>query len=277
MSMRMGPVQSTQSLMPMGYDIKEALIEINCVATNKPPYGSYRGYGKPPAVFVTERMVEIVARELGEDVVDFRARHMVKDFPYTTSTGAYYDSGSFLETLHKVAELSGYKEFRRWQKELRSQGRFVGIGFVHHVSGSSSDNSYLAKWPGYETCIVIMDPSGGATVLTGLSNQGQGIETMLAQVVSQELGVPEESIVVKSGDTDLIPFGLGTWGNRGGVVGVSSASMASRQLRKKLMAIAANMLGLQEDQLTLEDGKILQRAEKKLSLKEICWAPVRYL
>lgn len=273
MTMRLGPVESTQSLMPLGYNLKAASVEINCVATNKPPYGAFRGYGKPSAVFVTERMVDIIAKEIKKDPLDFRAANLVTDFPFVTSTGAYYDSGSFVETLDKARQISGYLEFRRRQKELRTQGRFLGIGFAHHVSGSSSDNSYISKWPGYETCIVTLDPSGGATVLTGLSNQGQGIETLLAQVVSQELSIPEESIVVKSGDTEVIPFGLGTWGNRASVVGVSSAAMAARQMSKRLRVIAAKLLDCSEDELAQNnDGYYSTSSGTRLTLKELCWS-----
>ena len=273
MTMRLGPVQSTQSLMPLGYDIKEASIEIECVATNKPPYGAYRGYGKPSAVFVMERMVEIIAKEIHKDSLTFRAENLVRGFPFTSSTGAYYDSGSFVQTLDKITQLSNYSEFRRRQdKTRRSQGKFLGIGFAHHVSGSSSDNSYISKWPGYETCIITMDPSGGVTVLTGLSNQGQGIETILAQVVSQEMGVREETIVVRIGDTDLIPFGLGTWGNRGSVVGVSAAAMAARQMKKRLSILAASMLECSVEEVEFRAGKFsCMSSGKKVSLSELCW------
>ena len=117
-----------------------------------------------------------------------------------------------------------------------------------------------------------MDPSGGVTVLTGLSNQGQGIETILAQVVSQEMGVREETIVVRIGDTDLIPFGLGTWGNRGSVVGVSAAAMAARQMKKRLSILAASMLECSVEEVEFRAGKFsCMSSGKKVSLSELCW------
>jgi aerobic carbon-monoxide dehydrogenase large subunit len=120
----------------------------------------------------------------------------------------------------------------------------------------------------------MLDPSGGVTVLTGLSNQGQGIETLLAQVVSEELCVPEDSIVVKSGDTEVIPFGLGTWGNRASVVGVSAAAMAARQMSKRLKIIAAKLLDCSESEVVQsEDGFYNPSSSynKKITLKELCW------
>jgi carbon-monoxide dehydrogenase large subunit len=250
------------------YRIKNFRIEGLGVTTNKTSYFAYRGFGKEAANFVYERVMDLVAKKLNLDRIDVRMRNFIKkdEFPYETPTGATYDSGDYHGALQKVLDISGYTSFKGKQQELRKQGRYVGqgIAYVLEPSGASVPNSFTQ---GYDGTTVRIDPSGKVTVLTGVTSPGTGNETGIAQVVADELGVHISDVKVVQGDTALCPFGLGNFSSRSSIVGFSSAFLATRKLKDKILRAAAHLLEANPADLESSDGEIYVKGSKDKSIK----------
>src|SRR5260370_12564147 len=165
-------------------------------------------------------MVELIARDLGLDPAEVRRRNLVRpdECPYTSATGRVYDSGSYLAALETLLAKAGYAEMRREQRRRRAAGRLPGIGLACFVELTGPGAQFYgiggAPISGQEGTTVRVEPSGAVTVLTGLTDQGQGTRTALAQIVADELGVPLEAIAVVSGDTAVVPYRGATWTRR---------------------------------------------------------------
>ena len=238
------------------YDIPYLATEIDCTYSNKTPLGAYRGVWGPIASFIQEGLVDRVARHLKLDPADVRRRNMIRkeQFPYRNAARMIYDEGSYLESMEEALKLIGYEDFRQRQAQLRQQGRYVGVGisvFVEPTAMASSEAGEV----GYESCTIRIEPSGRVTAALGLGPSGQGHETTMAQILSDQLGVPLEDIVVLHGDTDSAPYGGGTGGSRSGPIGGGAALVAGRQMREKLIKYAAHLLEASEDDIELGDGK----------------------
>lgn len=238
------------------YDIPYLATDIDCTYSNKTPLGSYRGVWGPIASFIQEGLVDRVARHLNLDPAEVRRRNMIRkeQFPYRNAARMIYDEGSYLESMEEALKLIGYEDFRKRQVELRQQGRYVGVGisvFVEPTAMASSEAGEV----GYESCTIRIEPSGRVTAAFGLGPSGQGHETTMAQILSDQLGVPLEDIVVLHGDTDSAPYGGGTGGSRSGPIGGGAALVAGRQMRERLIKYAAHLLEAGEDDIELGDGK----------------------
>lgn len=241
------------------YDIPNYRAEDIPVATNKCPLSTYRGVGRPSAVFSMERLMDEIARELGIDPIEIRLRNVVRTFPYQTPTGLEYDSGSYAESLERMREVLEYDRLRRWQAEARSRGEHVGIGIMMFCEQTAhGTREFITRGmplvSGYQSATVEMDPQGRVTVFTGLQSHGQGMETTLAQVAAGELGIPLEHVRVIHGDTGNSPYAMGTWGSRGATLGGGSVALAAGDLREKLLQIAAHHLEIGARDLELRGG-----------------------
>jgi carbon-monoxide dehydrogenase large subunit len=166
--------------------------------------------------------------------------------------------------------------FRAEQARLREEGRYVGIGFANYneLTGLGQAASAGPRMPfrtGHEGVTVRMDPSGAVTVLAGVTSQGQGLETTMAQIVAAELGVPLGTVTVVLGDTDVTPFGLGAFASRQAVIGGGAAIRAARALREKIILIAAHLLEAARDDLDVADGRIVVRGfpDRSLPIAEV--------
>lgn len=258
--------------VPGPYRLENYSIEVLGVVTNKAPYGAYRGYGKDIANYGMERIVEKVAHELNISPVEVRMRNFIQpdEFPYHTVSGPIYDSGDYPECMRQALELVDYDKLRQQQQELRKQGRYLGIGIsaMLEPSGAAVPNCIFN---GYEAAIVRVSPEGGVSLLTSLQNIGQGIETTLAQVVADELGVTPDDVKVIYGDTDTIPYGLGPWSSRGATYCVSVALLAARQVREKILNIAANLLESRPEDLDIENSNIFvkEMPDQSISLRDL--------
>jgi carbon-monoxide dehydrogenase large subunit len=173
-----------------------------------------------------------------------------------------HDSPTYRVCLEKVVEKIGYGAFRAEQARLRQAGRAVGIGFAcyNELTGLGQAASAGPRLPfrtGHEGVTVRLDPSGAVTVLAGVTSQGQGLETTMAQVVAAELGAPLAAVVVVLGDTDRTPFGLGAFASRQAVIGGGAAVRAARAVRGKVVAIAAHLLEAAPEDLDVADGQVL--------------------
>jgi carbon-monoxide dehydrogenase large subunit len=248
-------------LLPGPYRVRSYDASLQVVAQNKVVTSQYRAVGHPIATAVTESMVELIARDLGLDPADVRRRNLVGpgEFPYTSATGNVYDSGSYRQALERLLEAAGYAELRREQARARAEGRAVGIGVACFIELTGPGAQFYgvggAPISGQEGTTVRLEPSGAVTVLSGVTEQGQGTRTALAQIVADELAVPLDAVTVLSGDTAMVPYGGGTWASRGMPIGGSATVLAARALRDRVRRVAGALLEAHEDDVELADGR----------------------
>jgi carbon-monoxide dehydrogenase large subunit len=228
------------SLMATGpYRIPNVAIKLQGVFTNKVPLGTYRGAGRPEAIYYLERMLDIIASRLELDPVELRRRNLIPSdsFPYTSATGVIYDSGNYERALDRGLEIFDYKGQRQYQRALREHegSRSVGIGTCVYVELSGGI-------PLREGAKVALESDGRMTVSVGVAPQGQGLETTFRQIVAEELGIPPESITVRYKDSAIIPSGVGTFASRSLALGGSAIYLALRELKDKTKLAAAEAL-----------------------------------
>ncbi|MGI9478407.1 MAG: xanthine dehydrogenase family protein molybdopterin-binding subunit [Hyphomicrobiaceae bacterium] len=234
--------------------------------TNRGILGHIRGVGHPIAAAVTEAMVDLGARQLGQDAIDLRRRNYLADadFPLTSAGGVVFERLSLGACLDKALEIVDVDAFRTEQADLRAEGIHRGIGFCTFVELTSIGPEYYGNGGQHisaqETCILRMEASGQVRAYVGTSDQGQGIDTGIQQVVAGVLGVTVEDVEVISGDSVLSPVGGGSWGSRGAALGGEAALRASRELRGNLLSIAGFLLQKSPDELDLKDGVVVDAA-----------------
>jgi len=228
------------------------------VVSNKTPLNPFRGVGMAQAAFAIERTMDEIARERGLDPIDVRLKNLLgsaelpidREVPMTFQ-GSVIDSGDYAPALLRAKELIDYSVFREQQARLRTAGRYLGIGFGAYIEKT-------ALGP-FEASSVSVDTSGTVTVLSGAGPSGQGTDTTLSQIVADELGVPIEDIRVIHGDTDRVPYGVGTYGSRMAAVGGTAVRLTGRKVREKAISIAAELLEASDADLELVDGKAIVR------------------
>ncbi len=245
------------------YKVPHYRCEVAAVATHTTPAGPYRGVARPATTFVMERLLDLGAQALGLDPVAVRRINLIgpADLPYTAATRLVHDCGSYPVCFERAVAAIGYEGFRAEQARLRAEGHHVGIGFANYneLTGLGQAASAGPRMPfrtGHEGATVRMDPSGAVTALVGMTSQGQGIETTMAQLVGSELGLPSSAVRVVLGDTDVTPFGLGAFASRQAVIGGGAVARAARTVREKILAIAAHLLEAAAEDLALRDGRI---------------------
>ncbi len=248
------------------YRLAHYRCEVAAIATHTTPAGPYRGVARPATTFVMERVLDLGARALGLDPVEIRRRNLIgpADLPYTSATRLVHDSGSYPTCFERAVAAVDYAGFRAEQARARRAGRRLGIGFAvyNELTGLGQAASAGPRMPfrtGHEGATVRMDPSGAVTVLAGVTSQGQGTETTVAQIVAHELGVPVDAVTVILGDTDATPFGLGAFASRQAVIGGGAATRAARALRDKLVRIAAHLLEVAPEDLEAGGGRLAVR------------------
>jgi carbon-monoxide dehydrogenase large subunit len=254
------------------YDIKAAHCQVTAVHTNKAPGGvAYScSFRITEAVYLVERMVDLLARELGQDPAELRMRNLLRpeQFPYTGPTGWQYDSGDYPRALTLAMELAGYDELRREQAERRERGEYMGIGLSFFTEGVGAgprahmDILGLGMADGADLRVY---PTGKAVLAISVQTQGQGHETTFAQLVAGELGLSPDDVEVVHGDTDATPFGLGTYGSRSTPVSGAAAVLAARKVRDRARIVAAAMLEASADDLVWADGTWQVRGDPEQS------------
>jgi aerobic carbon-monoxide dehydrogenase large subunit len=263
---------ATTRFITSGYKVENYSIDLHAVCTNKSPYGAVRGFGKADANFVMERMMNIVAKRIGMDPVQFRLKNFIQpqEFPYRSCTGAIYDSGNYPGNLLKAAETIGYTEFRKTQEAFRKRGihRGISVSFLLEPSALTKTDSV---YTGYESATIRVDPSGNITVYTGVATQGQGHETALSQILADEFGVDPRNVSVQEGDTTTSPYGLGNFSSRFSIAGIGAVGMACDAVKRKVTRIASLRLGVPEEDIVYENGHITSSRDdgKKITLPEI--------
>ncbi|MCG3169899.1 MAG: Caffeine dehydrogenase subunit alpha [Pseudomonadales bacterium] len=260
------------------YAIPVASYDVTIVLSNKLPTSAYRGMGPPPHFFVLEQMVDIAARELGIDPVELRRRNYIRpeQFPYTIPSGNEYDSGDYPATLEAVLGHADYPALRRFQREARAAGRWIGIGVANAVEPGVFDwNAYaIVGMPGVgvpEGITVAIDILGHITARVGFTPEGQGQYTLIAQLLADYFGVRPQDIGVVALDTLGAPPAFGPGGSRLGVAISGATLRAAAKLRDKILAIAAQLLRSPPDAVEFVDGVARLRANPgvRLTLAEI--------
>jgi len=243
--------QMTRNMAAGVYKVLRIGFSHVCVVTNSTPIVAYRGAGRPEATALLERVVDLLAAELGMDPAEVRRRNLITadTFPHTTVTGAVYDSGDYEGALDRALEAAGYKDLRAEQAERRRRGdrRLLGIGLSTYVEMTG------LPFPEYGSCTVETD--GTVTVVTGTSPHGQGHETAFAQIVSGQLGVPIEAVRVVHSDTAKVPRGMGTMASRSLQVGGSAVYNAGVAVLDKARQLAAHLLEAPVEDVTVFPGE----------------------
>jgi carbon-monoxide dehydrogenase large subunit len=247
------------SYIPGHWKIANYGFDAYTVATNKCPVGPFRA---PPNIFsvVNEGIIEIIAHELGVDSVEVRRKNIVRreDQPYMTTMGFPLVFLSIDQAFEQALELVDYPHFRHEQAAAREQNRYLGLGIATYIEpGAFSNQVYHSmgnQISGWDSATVRVEPTGQVTVLVGLLNHGQGLETTLAQVVAEELGIEIADVTILYGDTARDPYGAGTQASRSAVVGSGATSQASRTIREKIFRIAAHLLEAAPEDIELRGG-----------------------
>ena len=244
---------------------------------NKVPSSQYRGVGHPIAILTVEALIDRAAAALGTDPAELRRRNFVPDdaYPVRAPSGVGLDDLSHQACLEKLLALMDYDALCADRDEKRKQGVLRGIGLASFIKGTNPGPQIYgpAGVPisAQDGCTVRLEPSGAVTCLAGVTEQGQGTETILAQVVAQSVGVPFEAVTVITGDTDAVPYGGGTYGSRGGGIGGESARRAGEALRDEILDLAGALLQAEPGSLALRDGAVVERAggARRMTLAEL--------
>jgi carbon-monoxide dehydrogenase large subunit len=250
------------SVFTGSYDLRAAYCEVTGVYTNKAPGGvAYAcSFRITEAVYLVERMMDILADELGMDPADLRMRNLLRpeQFPYTCATGWEYDSGDYPRALETAKRIARYDELRSEQAEKRARGELMGIGisfFTEAVGAGPRKHMDILGFGMADAAELRVHPTGKAVLRLSCMSQGQGHQTTFAQLVAEELGISPDDIEVVQGDTDQTPFGLGTYGSRSTPVSGAAAVMAARKVRERARIVASAMLEVSPDDLEWEKGR----------------------
>jgi aerobic carbon-monoxide dehydrogenase large subunit len=247
------------------YRIPAMKLDVVGVYTNKMATDAYRGAGRPEATYLIERLMDIIARELGIDRVEIRRKHFPQpaEFPFATASGLSYDSGNYDAALAKARDLAAWDALLAERSAARAQGRLFGIGVSTYVEICAMGPSKAMPAGGWEWGCVRMEISGKVTVITGVSPHGQGQETTFAQIVADRLGLPMTDVVVLHGDTNVAHYGRDTYGSRGTAVGGSAIVMCIDKIVAKAKILAAHLLETSADRVSFSGGTFSAPGAKK--------------
>jgi len=250
------------------YNIPAIYAEVEAVYTNTSPVDAYRGAGRPEATFVVERLVEVAARELGQDPASFRRKNFIKSFPHQTPVIMCYDGGDYNASLVKAMEMHDVKGFAKRKRDSAKNGKLRGLGYSAYIEAcgiapSAAVGSLGAGVGLWESAEVRVNPIGTVEILTGSHSHGQGHETTFAQLVSGRLGIPIENVSIVHGDTDKVQMGMGTYGSRSGAVGMSAIVKALDKVEAKAKKVASYVLEASEADIDFKDGKFTVKGTDK--------------
>jgi carbon-monoxide dehydrogenase large subunit len=256
------PTYLHATLLSGPYVIPAIYAEVKAIFTNTVPVDAVRGAGRPEATYLLERLVDKAARELGIDRVEIRRQNLIQpdQFPYQTPVALQYDIGDYPATLDMALNAIDYGKYGERKAASEQRGKLRGFGVSTYIEACGIAPSALVGALGagaglYEAATVRVHPTGSVTVFTGSHSHGQGHETTFAQLVNERLGIPIENVEVVHGDTDRIPFGMGTYGSRSAAVGGSAIYKAIDKIVDKGKKIAAHLLEASVADIEFEDGK----------------------
>ncbi|HXC83594.1 MAG TPA: xanthine dehydrogenase family protein molybdopterin-binding subunit [Trebonia sp.] len=252
-----------EEMLPGPYKLAALGFESTAVTTNKPSYVAYRGPWASET-FVRERVLDLVAKDLGLDPLEIRLRNVAPrtDPPAVMVTGRPLAGITTRESLERVAKLVDFPAFRRRQVEARGRGRYLGIGvatFIEAAPGPRAPEPPSGPL-GLESMRLLLDEDGIVVLFTGQMPHGQGHQTTLAQIAADEFGVPFEQVRVVVGDSDVVPFGL-TGGSRSATMTGGVALHGARQLKAKVLEFASLLMEASAQDLQITDGHVWVRGD----------------
>jgi aerobic carbon-monoxide dehydrogenase large subunit len=273
------PIQVV-SFLPGPYRIANYQGRVRGVATSKAPLGPYRGVGRPTSTFVMERLMDMAAAKLGLDPREIRMRNLIRadELPYKVASGIVWDKSGFQECLNAACDAIHYDDLRAAQQRARAVGRWFGIGIASYaeLTGIGSRISVAPGMPintGTETAIIRVDATGAVTAAFGVASHGQGLETTLAQIVAEHLGVRLEDVRIVHGDSAAVAGGTGTYASRSLVLAGGAATLAAQAVREKVLNAASHLLEAGAGDLVAEDGKItVAGTDRAITFREVARA-----
>ncbi|EKF41425.1 carbon-monoxide dehydrogenase large subunit, coxL-like protein [Nitratireductor indicus C115] len=276
---RTSAVEGNQAIRLMGgpYRMPSYRGRLQVVFQNKTPMCQYRAVGHPVACAVTEGLVDQAAHALGIDPLEMRRRNVVTQdmYPHTSPTGYVFERLSHEECHARLAEMMNYERLRREQAEARERGVYRGIGFATFIEITNPGPAFYgvggARISAQDGCVMKMEPSGDIRVMVSVTEQGQGTETIMAQIAATHLGVPLERVRVYTGDTQTSPYGGATWASRGAGIGGVAVMKTAEALKENLLTVAATILQAQPGELDISAGAVVSRAsgEERMPLSEL--------
>ncbi len=247
------------------------------VFQNKNVMCQYRAVGHPIATAVTEGLVDLVAMKIGMDPVEIRRKNLIPDdgYPCAAPSGIKFEKLSHHASLDKIVNMMGYEKLRAEQAELRKKKIYRGLGLASFIEVTNPSAAFYgvggAKISAQDGATVRLDAQGAVIVQSGVTEQGQGAEAVLAQVVASAFGVSIERIRVITGDTDNTPYGGGTWASRAAGIGGEAAWQAGKALRKNVLAVAASILQADAKALDIQNGLVVDAdsGRERIGLDEV--------
>ena len=276
---RTSAVEGNQVVNLVGgpYDFANYRAKTTVVLQNKTPTCQYRAVGHPIATAVTEGLVDLAAEALALDPVEFRIRNLMRDdsFPRTSPAGMKFEGLSHLKSLDKLLHMFDYPALRAEQERLRAKGIHRGLGFASFIELTNPSPFMYgiggARISAQDGCTVRIDPDGSVMAATGVTEQGQGTEAIVRQIVAEAVGVPIEQVRVITGDTLTTPYGGGTWACRGAGIGGEAALQAGLAVKEATLKVAGAMLQAAPDALDLVNGEIVDKktGQSRMPLAEL--------
>jgi len=263
------------SILPGPYDFPAYRCRTFSVATNKCPILPYRGVARTGVCFALELVLDAIAREVGIEPHELRAKILVKpeQMPFTNITKKYFDSGDYPESLRRAVAAIDVAVVRARQKRGEADGRLIGVGLATYCEQAAHGTSVYYGWgipmvPGYEQATARLTPDGGLELRVGVHSHGQSLETTLAQIAHEVLGIDVNKIKVIHGDTAMTPYSTGTWGSRCAVMAGGAVSVACKEIAKRAGKIGAQLLQTDADKVTTRGGEVVG-PQGSITLKEI--------
>jgi carbon-monoxide dehydrogenase large subunit len=266
------------SILPGPYIVPAYQCNINSISSNKPPILPYRGVARTSVCFAMELMIDAIARKAGREPYEVRLENLVPPtaMPYTNITGKAFDSGDYPESLRRAVESINLKGIRERQATNEKDGRRIGIGFCTFCEQGAHGTSVYHAWgvpmiPGQEQAVARLTPDGSLELRIGAHSHGQSMETTLAQVANEILGIDPADVRLVHGDTQYTPYSTGTWGSRCAVMSGGAVSTACKALAERAAKIAAHLMKLDLKEVQIIDGQA-KGAASSISLAEIAEA-----
>jgi carbon-monoxide dehydrogenase large subunit len=268
------PVLCSLRNIPNVYVVPAMLVASRAIFTHTTPLGPYRGAGRPEAAYVTERLMDEAARRLAIDPIELRRRNYIPPsaMPHNTTAnwsvgaaaGWTYDSGDFARLTDRCLELADWSNFSSRKKESEKNGKLRGRALIYYLEDSGVFNERME---------LRFDPSGMVTIVAGTHSHGQGHATTYAQLVTDWLGVPFESIRLVQGDTDAVSFGRGTYASRSAMLGGSALKAAADAIVEKAKPLAAHLMEASPKDLEFQAGKFtVVGTDRSISLVDVAKA-----
>ena len=270
------------TLMQGLYTTPAVHVDVTAVVTNTVPVDALRGAGRPEASYCVERLVETAAREIGMDPAEFRLKNFIPPFDgvkqpgYQTQVALQYDSGNYEGALKKALKNANYEKLKKERSAARSDGKLMGIGFSTYIEAcgiapSAVVGSLGARVGLYDAASIRVHPTGKVTMYVGAHSHGQGHETTFAQIVADSFGIGMDDVNVLHGDTENVPFGMGTYGSRSLAVCGSAIMKSIDKVKEKGARIAAHKLECTPEDLEFVSGSwTVKGTEKSVGFGDVC-------